>query len=432
MLKAGASQVVITPPVGTALRGYFRKRISDGILDELHAKTLVLDDGERQAALVICDLIGVSRDAVKAARELISERCRIPGDSVMIAGTHTHTGPSLEDSGFSPVDPDWCALFPRLIAGGVTAALGGLKPAELAVYVGHEDSIAFNRRYRMKDGTVKTNPGVGNPEVVEPAGPIDPDVGVLCLREEGGGELIAVLVNYACHLDVIGGTKISADYPGYLARFLRNAVEGDFVVLFGTGTCGDINHIDVFGRRSLKGPEHARRMGMILAGEALKALGRMRGFRADLSVKAVREDVELPYRKVTEEEVTAARRILEDPQTPGPSTFRPDWLQARKIVTLSEMTEESRRTEIQAIAIGDTAILGLPGEVFVEIGLRIKRGSPASHTFILEQANDSLGYLPTKRALGEGGYEPSSSLYADDIEEILVGRSLDVLRKVVA
>ncbi len=432
MFKAGASQVVITPPVGTALRGYFRKRISDGILDDLHAKTLVLDDGERQAALIICDLIGVTKDAVKAARKLISERCGIPEDSVMIAATHTHTGPSLEDSGFSPVDPDWCALFPKLIAGGVTAALSRLRPAEVAVYVGHEDSIAFNRRYRMRDGTVRTNPGVGNPEVVEPAGPIDPEVGVLCVREENEGGLIAVLVNYACHLDVIGGTKMSADYPAYLARSLRNALEGDFVVLFGTGTCGDINHIDVFGGRSLKGLEHARRMGMILAGETLRALGRMREFRADLSVKVVREDVELPYRKVTEEEIATARRILENPQTPSPSTFRPDWIQARKIVTLSEMAEEFRRTEIQAIAIGDIAILGLPGEVFVEIGLQIKRGSPASHTFILEQANDSLGYLPTRRAFSEGGYEPSSSLYADDIEEILVGRSLDVLGKAVS
>ncbi|MCD6507805.1 hypothetical protein J7M22_14450 [Candidatus Poribacteria bacterium] len=168
MFKAGASQVVITLPVGTALRGYFRKRISDGILDDLHAKTLVLDDGERQAALIICDLIGVTKNAIKAARKFISERCGIPEDSVMIAATHTHTGPSLEDSGFSPVDPDWYALFPRLIAGGVTAALGRLRPAEVAVYVGREDSIAFNRRYRMRDGTVRTNPGMGNPEVVEP------------------------------------------------------------------------------------------------------------------------------------------------------------------------------------------------------------------------------------------------------------------------
>lgn len=432
MFKAGAAQVVITPPVGTALRGYFRKRISNGILDDLHAKTVVLDDGEQRAALIICDLIGVTREAVKAARKLISERCGIPGDSVMIAATHTHTGPSLEDSEFSPVDPDWRALFPKLIAGGVTAALDRLKPAEVAVYVGHEDSIAFNRRYRMRDGTVRTNPGVGNPDVIEPAGPIDPDVGVLCIREKGEGKLIAVLVNYACHLDVIGGARISADYPGYLERFLRNGIGDDFVVLFGTGTCGDINHIDVLGGKPLKGPEHARRMGMILAGETMKALGRMRKFRSDLNVKAIRREIDMPYRKVTEEEIRTAGEILENHQTPSPSTSRPDRIWARKIIALSEMTERSRRSEIQAVAIGDTAILGLPGEVFVEIGLRIKGESPASHTFILEQANDSLGYLPTRKAFGEGGYEPSSSFYTDDIEEILVKESLDVLRRAIS
>lgn len=203
-------------------------------------------------------------------------------------------------------------------------------------------------------------------------------------------------------------------------------------MLFGTGTCGDINHIDVLGGRSLKGLEHARRMGMILAGETLKAMGRMREFRSDLSVKVVREEITLPYRKVTDEEIRMAREVLENPQTPAPSTFRPNWIWARKVVALSEMTEEFRRTEIQAIAIGDTAILGLPGEVFVEIGLQIKRESPATYTFILEQANDSPGYLPTKRAFSEGGYEPSSSLYADDIEEILVGRSLEVLRRAIS
>jgi len=426
MLQAGFATITITPPVGVALQGYFRTRISEGILDDLYARIMVLDDGERRVALVTSDLIGLSREVTAATRTLVASD--VPADAVMLTATHTHTGPSVVDSKITPTNQEWVALLPQLIAGGIRAAIGRLQPAEIAVGIGHESSVAFNRRYRMKDGSVRTNPGIGNPDIVEAVGPIDPDVGVVCVRAQKDGNLLGVLVNYACHLDTTGGMLISADYPGHLTRVLHNAFGNELTVLFGTGTCGDINHIDVNATGEFRKMEHPRRIGTILAGEVIKVMSRMQQFESEVCVQGAREEIGLPYRQVTADEVAAARSVLEDANTPKPSTFRPDRLRAQRTVTLNEMTESSRLTQVQSLRLGDTAIVGVPGEVFVELGLEIKHHSPAAHTLVLELANDAIGYLPTAKAFTEGGYEVSSSLYAPDAGDILVEKTLKTIK----
>jgi len=428
MLQAGFATITITPPVDVALQGYFRTRISEGILDDLYARIMVLDDGERRVALVTCDLIGLSREVTAATRTLIAND--VPADAVMLTATHTHTGPSVMDSKITPTNQEWVALLPQLIAGGIRTAIGQLQPVEIATGIGHESSVAFNRRYRMKDGNVKTNPGIGNPDVVEAVGPIDPDVGVVCVRSQSNAHPLGVLVNYACHLDTTGGTLISADYPGHLTHVLHSVFGKELTVLFGTGTCGDINHIDVHTTGEFRRMEHPRRIGTILAGEVIKVMSRMQQFDSEVSVQGALREVDLPYRQVTADEIAAARAVLEDAKTPKPSTFRPDRLRAQRTVTLNEMTESSRLTEVQTLRLKDTVIVGVPGEVFVELGLEIKHRSPAMYTLVLELANDAIGYLPTAKAFTEGGYEVSSSLYDPNAGDILVEKALETIEQV--
>ena len=187
-LHVGAAAVVITPPVGMPMAGYYHARAADGVHDELHATALVLKSDDTQAALVSLDLIATTLPLVEAAREAVERATGIPGGHVMISATHAHTGPvidsrglraSLLGGGTDQVRRYVEVELPQKIAEAVKQAQSGLTAVETRVGSGHEDSIAFNRRYYMKDGTVGWNPGVLNPDIVRPVGPIDPQVAIL-------------------------------------------------------------------------------------------------------------------------------------------------------------------------------------------------------------------------------------------------------------
>ena len=251
-LKVGAAAVKITPPNGTPMAGYYNVRLSTGVHDDLWAKAIVLDVDGSRAALVSLDLITTSRDMVTAARAEIEESTGIPADRVMIGATHAHTGPvilskSTRDGalgGASESARAYNETLPGKIARAVKDAAAKLEPARAQAGIGSEMRLAFNRRFHMKDGSVGWNPGKLNPNIVRPAGPIDPDVGVLYF-DSVAKKPLATYVNFAMHLDTVGGLDISADFPYTLARILADAKHPDMLTLFALGCCGNINHVDV-------------------------------------------------------------------------------------------------------------------------------------------------------------------------------------------
>ncbi|MBO0699490.1 MAG: hypothetical protein J2P46_13930, partial [Zavarzinella sp.] len=186
-LKVGAAAVVITPPEGTPLAGYYSERGSKTVLDDISAKAIVLQVGDTKAALVVCDLISLPRHVVTEARRQIEHATGIPGSHVMLSATHTHTGPVLaRESALdelvgatSDLGGRYTEKLPELIARSVSAANQKLAPARASAALGKEEGLSFNRRYLMKDGSVSWNPAKRHPEIVRPAGPIDPDVGVV-------------------------------------------------------------------------------------------------------------------------------------------------------------------------------------------------------------------------------------------------------------
>jgi hypothetical protein len=241
------------------------------------------------------------------------------------------------------------------------------------------------------------------------AGPIDPDVGVLAVQD-AAGKSVAALTVFALHLDTVGGTEYSADYPYYLEEKLRAKFGKEFVSLFGNGTCGDINHIDVRHERRQGGQDEAKRIGEALAETVAAAMPDLAETKTPRL--AVRSGVaEVPLQTFTVEELGEAQRnMFKVGQRQIPFL---DEVRACKIIDLhlyNQRRDGLFPLEVQAIRLDDdTAIVCLPGEVFVELGLSIKRASPFKRTMVIELCNDSPAYIPTRKAFAEGSYETVNS-----------------------
>jgi hypothetical protein len=226
-LLLGAAQRKITPPLGTNMAGYYHVRPASAVHDDLFARALVIDDGTTVIAVVTCDLVSIREESVVNARAHIAAATDIPGSNVLICCTHTHTGPITRGdrsaSTFGSMSESYMATLEQEIAAAVTAAWQSRVAGALRIGKSQETRIAFNRRFHMRDGSVKTNPGRNNPDIVGPVGPIDPDVYVL-LAESSQGEPIGVLVNYSLHADTTGGDQFSADYSGWMEKQLGEGV----------------------------------------------------------------------------------------------------------------------------------------------------------------------------------------------------------------
>lgn len=424
-LKIGVATIDITAPVGYRLCGYFNERPSTGTHDPLMAKALVMRQGDASAVLVICDLIGIGSDITQDVRKAVHAQTGIPKANITIAATHSHTGPLFGGAlrnhlhnvavAASPDkrDPRETVDYPRLLTERLVEVIvkadKAAKPGRIAAGMTKRDDLSFNRRFHMKNGTVQFNPGKLNPDIVRVAGPIDPEVGVLAVQD-AAGKTTAALTVFALHLDTVGGTEYSADYPYYLEEKLRDKLGMEFVSLFGNGTCGDINHIDVRHERRQGGQDEAKRIGEALAETVAAAMPKLEASKTPRL--AVRSGVaEVPLQTFTVEELAAAQRdIFKVGQRQLP------FLEEVRACTIVDLHLYKQRRdglfplEVQAIRLDDeTAIVCLPGEVFVELGLAIKRASPFKRTMVIELCNDSPAYIPTRKAFAEGSYETVNS-----------------------
>jgi hypothetical protein len=440
-MKAGAAKVNITPPLGIKMFGYFEERVARDIHDDLYAKSFVLDEGETKLAIVVCDLIGVSRQYLDRAKALISERCGIPPSNVLISCTHTHTGPLIEDM-------DYGDMLAQRIADSVQIANNRLVEAELGCEREEEPMPLANRRYIMKNGTVWTNPGTHNPDIVRPAGPVDPEIGVLCARDLNG-KTICLLANYAMHYAGLSPTKkgedmytISADYFGVFSKMIQRMRGDKFVAILANGTCGDI------GWNAMNPPKevnkyfgHAERVAALVASKALWAWNQME-FHSSLKLRAAMEELTISRRVPTQDEVELSKKFMSGEATPKTMAhYALKYFFGPKIKEFQNAPREAK-TWVQVLAIEDlVAIVGLPGEVFVEHGLRIKKESPFKYTLIFELANDgwpNIGYVPTLRAFKEAGAMETSGSYETTVGvnmlcpeagDIMVASALRMLNK---
>lgn len=426
-LRAAAAIADITPELGSPIVGGFHPVPATHVHDPLHARCLVLDDGTRRLALVVCDLLGLHRSVGDEARRLVQERTGIPPDCVLVCATHTHSAASaLGERGLEafpavqdPLEP-YQSLVAQRIAEAVQRATAALRPAELACGTVDVPEHLFNRRWFMRPGTmpenpfgtatdlVKMNPPAGSPGLVGQAGPVDPTLSFLAVREPAGVP-IAVFAAYSLHY--VGGVesgRISADYFALVADELARLLGAEgrdpaFVAMLANGTSGDVNNHDY--RAVLPKRKPYEQMGVVardVAGRIHRGLAGLE-YRTDVSLDAVYREVEIPTRRPTADELAWAHRTLE---RRSPAGGRPSLAEIYAVRVLGlEGQPPVLRLPLQLLRIGAACIGTLPCETFTEIGLEFRKRCDARPAFIVSLAHGYYGYLPTPRQLDLGGYE---------------------------
>ena len=233
-LMAGFGRTNVTPPMGIDVRGYYVVRKADGVLDELEANALALRLGEKTVLFISVDTCGINIKLCSEIKEVITKKTGVPAENVFLHGTHTHTGPTLND-GAARCEVDdliynYTESLKQKIADAAILAIQDLKPAKMGWALSKAPNIAFIRRFRMKDGSIKTNPGVNNPDILAPIGEVDERVNVLRFTRENADDI--VLANFGDHPDTVGGNKISGDWPGFTRRILEKAIDGTKCIFF--------------------------------------------------------------------------------------------------------------------------------------------------------------------------------------------------------
>lgn len=456
-LRVGIGQVDITPPLGFPMAGYYHERLAEGSIDPLHAKAIVFRDGETTAALVICDLIGVATDLSREIRKKAAEKTGIPTTNIVIAATHSHTAPDYMKElyfylGGTRQDPTRAEYIRRLLDSPVDAIVQAYEKATpAALKFGsaiQQTPVSFNRRFVMRDGSVRTWMNFANPEVVRPAGPIDPEIGLLFIAGTDDDKPRGILSNFALHLDTVGGSKWSADYPYFIEQTLRKKMGKELISLFGTGCCGDINHSDPSRRDRNKSDFIGNSIGESIAAhlDQLKPITSPK-----LIVKS--ETVQLPLQDASKQEVERALQILDLAKQKAKVEFL-DHVTAYKKLMLDQFRHkephaktadhitwglsrslagigESIPVDVTVITIGqEAAIVCLPGEVFVSLGQAIKQASPFQTTMVIELSNcvETI-YIPHRAAYAGGSYEVTNSSLKPGAGEMLVETSLKLLRE---
>ncbi len=423
-LRAGAATSNITPEIGREIIGGFVPFPSTHIHDELHARCLVLDDGKTKIALVVCDLLGISRSVSEMAREQIAKRNDIPKSHVMISATHTHSASSAlgQDSRKLGQSVDEYQKFvARRVADAVARALNQLEPAEIAFGIAQAPEHVFNRRWFMRPGTVPVNPFGGsdavkmnppraNPNLTEPAGPTDPAIPFLSVRA-ADGRPIALFAAYSLHY--VGGVSkghVSADYFAVFSERLKERLtetqtetngSPPFVAMIANATSGDINNINFREKRPRRKPfEQIQLVGEDVAKKVHEAMSALE-YRDQAQLAAVYREPVVAWRRPSAKE----KKWAEETLAAGRKKERDlSFIYAQRAMTLAEYPETTT-VPLQILRVGDVCIGTMPFEVFCEIGLEFKSRCPIQPAFMVELAHGYFGYLPTPRHHALGGYE---------------------------
>jgi neutral ceramidase len=425
--RAGAATGNITPWLGLSINGGMQDRRVEHVHDELHARALVLDDGATRLAIVVVDSCMIPRAVFDEAKRLAHAYTGLPVRNMLMSATHTHSAPAAGSVFQSDPDQEYLEFLTVRIADAVRQALNNLEPAEIAWGAGRVPDQVFNRRWKMRAGAipanpfgeedrVQMNPAAASPNLVEPAGPTDPDLSIISVRAIDGRP-IALFANYSLHY--VGGTganHASADYFGAFARRIEellrpraprrqgapDAQPPPFVGALSNGTSGNINNINFRQARTSTPPYvQMQRVAHDVAAEAMRVYETLQ-HRRNVTLDARITELNLGVRLPSAEDLDRARRIVST--AAGPNMRTREEIYARETLFLSEYPERVP-VILQALRIGDLVIGAIPCEVFVEIGLELKQKSPFRHTFTISLANGYNGYLPTPEHHELGGYE---------------------------
>lgn len=419
-LRAGAYTVDVSPQLFPVSLRSGKAMDKSAIHDPLHARAIVLNDGKTIIAIAVIDALGAPPEMLNEAKLIASKKTGIPVNRILISSTHTHSAPPSNRTKGSPGDVAYREVLIKGLAQSIIQAFKKQQTASLGMASHDLPEEVFNRRWFLKPGKmppnpfgkmdiVKMNPGT-NPHVLErPAGPIDPELTILSIQNHKRKPL-ALLANYALHY--VGGIPkrhASADYFGEFARLIPSRLRADqnFVAMMSNGASGDINNIPFLVNRPPREPfEQIRIVARKAADAAYIAYRKIDTHERDITIDMLERKVDLKYRRPSVEDVASAKKVLAlKDQNEIAKLPKKAVNYARKVVQAHEREEESLTVTIQAIRIGEYAIVGIPFETLVEIGLEIKDRSPFARTMVIGLANGRHGYLPTPEQHRLGGYE---------------------------
>lgn len=451
--RAGASTTNITPPLGEGIVGNFGiPPPAAHVHDELHVRTLVLDDGENILAFIISDNVGIKREVFDEAKRLIHGETEIPQEHLLMASTHTHS--SISAGGVGEKRRGWNVDQPldyyqrfiaRRMADGVRIALNNMEPAQIGWGSGSLPQHVFNRRWIMKEKVlnpfgdydqVQFNPGINNPNKVKPAGPTDPEIAFLSVQSLDGRP-IALLANYSLHY--VGGVPkdhISADYFGVFADRIQELLQADrqnppFVGIMTNGTSGDVNNINFHGPAENHPPYAKMKIVADDAAEEVFKVYQSIQHRAWVPLNASQSELKLKVRQPSQQILERAK--LKIGQAEDVTAEHPlEKTYAHRLIQISEEWPDQISAVMQVFSIGEIGIAAIPFEVFTDIGLEIKSKSPFPSTFTIELANGSHGYLPTPEQHRLGGYEtwPGTNMVEKEASIKIVNEIMKLFQQV--
>lgn len=415
MLKVGFAKELVTPARGVPLVGYFNPRPNNGALDELYVKALLFEQDQTTTGLVVFDLCFVTDEMVERITEELRAGGLEFGGNLVFGATHTHTGPYVCDFFGVSADSGYVSFIEQRAVGAIQRAHANMAEAELFAGKVDDNPYAFNRRFWMKNGTVVTNPGKLNPDIERPEGPVDDEISILAVKQQG--RITAIAANIVNHTDTVGGNLVSADWPGRMERELQNSLGYDLPVLTLLGCSGNINHFDVASSAPQAGYDEACRIGSGYGQIIAAQLDRLQKLDfSSITVEAT--DFTIPFRTISASEIKQAHEVLEQC---GDSSSDTDMTSeglakgegpvarffAEQLLAFAGKCSGRERTfKLVVIKFGKQALFAsIPGEAFTEIGLALKETSPYAHNFIVELAMGECGYIPLPECFTRGGYE---------------------------
>ena len=440
-LKAGFATVNITPPLGIAVAGYYVPRYASGVLDELEINALALASGETKTLLITVDHCGIEQNLCNDYIKAISDATEVPAENIIISATHTHTAPALERVTENELIREYTTFVGRKIVDAAQFALEDLKDAKMGYGKGTAPNVAFVRRYVMKDGSIKTNPGVNNPDIVRPIGDTDESVNVMRFDREDAESI--VYVNFANHPDVVGGCKISADWPGLLRGTVEKILDNTKCIFF-NGAQGDVNHVNVHPTGGYlngmfmdfddvsRGYAHAKYIARVVTGGVLQAYDKVEYVDVD-SLVSKQIVINVPSNRPDPKDMPEAHRINDlhnagkDSELPYEGMMLTTVVaEAGRMVRL-ENGPDAFDMRLSALKIGPVAMIGIPGEPFTGIGVGLKATEDFGMVLPCCLSNGSEGYFPMQDSYDEGGYEARSSRFKAGVAEFIIKEGKELL-----
>jgi len=433
MFYAGFARVDVTPPLGTSLAGYFRVRYADGILDPIELNAVAFSDGENRAVLITADVLYVMENAATQIRGMIAKRLDIPAQNVFMQGLHQHTSirvgcrPHLGNNDMG--DETYRSVLYRKYCDVAQMAMDDLAEATMGVAEEEaKETLSYVRRYLMRDGSCRTNPGRGNPNVVRAMYDADNTVRLIRLKREGKGDI--AIANFSTHPDVVSGTKITADWPGFVRRYTEQDLPGVKCILV-NGAQGDVNHVDLSDvDKKKQGYAHADHMGRVIADSVVNLWEKVR-FCESAKVKGyvVMKNIPTNTSGMDQlEEFRARQQRINAGLEEAPKDIAGKALLGRILSLPSETLFQ--KVPVSVLCLGEVAFVGFGGEPFIQYAAAARAsGKEGKEIYVITACctNGGQGYLPTVEAFEEGGYEAVSSRFDPCLAPTLQKTVSDIL-----